>query len=203
GCRGTRKPGLVSSWGLRPAQSRWQPEFLSYLALRTFKLCSSSATNSCRRSVCRSSFPRLRYLLRSHTQVKFVARSRDHLCSRLAARSRAWFWGKWCVAVCGRKSSGCGFSLGYCCSAPIWRYTTSCDRLSASERRHQDSCDENRRSFPRYERPYARLGRLRRQQDVLRAEPANRPNRCAAHRHGPARGHPFVRRYACDRQQQG
>ena len=49
------------------------------------------------------------------------------------------------------------------------------------------------------EHPYARLGRLCGQQDVLRAEPADADDRRAAGRDLDAQRHPFRRRHARDR----
>ena len=70
-------------------------------------------------------------------------------------------------------------------------------------RSQQGTSDENHRHDSRDECAHARLGRLRGQQDVLRAEPADRADRGAAHRHRAACRHPFRRRDACHRQPQG
>src|SRR5262245_18829375 len=61
---------------------------------------------------------------------------------------------------------------------------------SGSSRPRTGTIHEYRRPLAFHERAYPRLGRLRRQQDVLRAEPADPDDRCAAHRHRAARRHP-------------
>ena len=57
----------------RPARSRWRPVSSSCRALRTSSPCSSNATSSCRRLVCRLPFRRSRSLWRSPTQDKYAA----------------------------------------------------------------------------------------------------------------------------------
>ena len=63
--------------------------------------------------------------------------------------------------------------------------------------------DEDHRHEPRHERAHARLGRICRQQDVLRAEPADADDRRPAHRYRAPCRHPFRRRHARHRQPQG
>ena len=65
--------------------------------------------------------------------------------------------------------------------------------------RSEKQSHENRRSLPYHEHPHARLGRLRRQQDVLRAKSADADDRGAASRDLDALRHAFRRRHACDR----
>ncbi len=69
----------------------------------------------------------------------------------------------------------------------------------AVKQTRRPSAHEDRRPVACHERAHARLGRLRRQQDVLRAEPADPTHRGAAHRDRAPRRHPLRRRHARDR----
>src|ERR1700704_946168 len=89
-------------------------------------------------------------------------------------------------------------SPALCRAARQEKYRTRRDKkLPGPPRR---TSNEDRRHEPCDERPYARLGRLCRQQDVLRAEPADADDRRPAHRHGAPCRDPFRRRHARHRQ---
>ena len=111
--------------------------------------------------------------------------------------------GQMCAAGCSEQLSGCASSSACSRSACIWRCAACCDGLVASLFSRPGCDHENRRSLARHERAHARLGRLCRQQNVLRAESADGADRRAAHRYRAACRHAFRRRHARDRQPKG